>query len=76
MISKMKVSDGDLLLINLGGNDLTQKHIEFMREKIKRWLLGKGLNNVEIVVTAGAGITIGQLSVNDVFENEVLKGDR
>jgi len=76
MISKMKVSDGDLLLINLGGNDLTQKHIEFMREKIKRWLLGKGLNNVEIVVTAGAGITIGQLSVNDVFENEVLKGDK
>lgn len=76
MISKMKVSDGDLIIVNIGSTDISQKHIEFMRDRLRKWAAAKGLNNVEFVVTAGSDMSLTQLTVNDVFENEVLKGDK
>ena len=75
MMSTLKVTDGDILLIHMEG-DLSQAHIERVREKIKKWIDARGLNNVEIMVTGGKFNTqITKLTVNDVFEDEVLKGE-
>ena len=75
MISTMKVTDGDILLIHMEG-DLGQAHVERVREKIKKWIDARGLNNVEIMVTGGKFNTqITKITVNDVFEDEVLKGE-
>lgn len=76
MISTLKVTDGDLLLIHMEG-DLSQAHIERVREKIKKWVEAKGLSNVEIMVSGGKlNMQIAKLTVNDVFEDSVLKGEK
>lgn len=75
-IANLKISDGDLIIINLEGNAITSRHIEAVREKVKKWCSSKGMVNVDVLITAGEHkMTIGKLSVNDVFENEILKGE-
>lgn len=75
MISNLKVTDGDLLIVNLEG-DLSQLHIERIREKLKKWVEARGLQNVEILVSGGkVNMQIAKFTVNDVFEDEILKGD-
>lgn len=73
MISNLKVTDGDLLIVNMEG-DLSQAHIERIREKIKKWVDSRGLQNVEILVSGGkVNMQVVKFTVNDVFEEEVLK---
>lgn len=76
MITNLKVTDGDLLIVHMEG-DLGQTHIERVREKIKKWVDARGLQNVEILVSGGKlNLQIAKLTVNDVFEDSVLKGDK
>ncbi len=73
--ANLKVTDGDLLLVHMEG-DLSQAHIERVREKIRKWIDARGLQNVELIVSGGKlNMQIAKLTVNDVFEDEVLKGD-
>jgi len=76
MISKLKITDGDLIVVNLEGDNVPQAHIERVREKLDKWCKGRGLQNVEILIGGGKiKLNIASLSVNDVFEDELLKGD-
>ena len=76
MVSKIKVTDGDLLLVNIKGNGVSQDYMEKFRNRLEKWASKKGLSNVEVMVSGGdINIDITQISVNDVFEEEVLKGD-
>lgn len=70
----MKVTDGDLIVINLDGDNISTLHIERLREKVKKWVDARGLNNVEILISGGdVKMSIAKFTVNDVFEDEVLK---
>jgi len=78
MFTNIKVTDGDLLHIHVEGNSdqITSSHLERIREKIVKWASKKGLENVEVLVSGGDHkIVITKYSVNDVFEDEVLKGN-
>lgn len=78
MIKSLKITDGDLLMINLGSSmSQTQAHIEKYAEHIRKWLNSKDLKNVTLQVSAGytEEFTIVHYTVNDVFEQAVLKGD-
>lgn len=76
MITNLKITDGDLIIVNMEG-DLSQAHIERVREKIKKWVDARGLQNVEILVSGGkVNMRIAKFTVNDVFEDELLKGDK
>lgn len=73
MIGTLKVADGDLIIVNMEG-DLSQAHLERIREKLKKWVDARGLQGVEILVSGGkVDMRITKLTVNDVFEDEVLK---
>lgn len=73
----LKVTDGDLLLVHLEGENMTQHHIQAVREKLTKWAISRGLQNVEFLISGGVHkITVTKFTVNDVFENEVLKGDK
>ncbi len=74
MIQNLKVTDGDMLILNFH-EDVSQLFINKVTDKLKAWLLSKGFQNVEIMVTsASGGFNITKVTVNDVFEQEVLKG--
>lgn len=78
MIKSLKITDGDLIMVNLGRSDsYTQAHIEKYGEHIRKWLKSKALDNVVLQVSAGytEEFTIVHYSVNDLFETSVLKGD-
>lgn len=78
MIKSLNITDGDLLMINLGSADkLTQKYIDAYGDHLRKWLKNKGLNNCVIQVSAGYSneFVIAHYTVNDPFENNVLKGD-
>jgi hypothetical protein len=76
MISNLKVSDGDMLFVHLQGDDITQAHIQAVREKLDKWAKKRGLRDVEFIISGGAHkMEIAKFTVNDIFENEVLKGD-
>lgn len=79
MIKSLKITDGDLLMINLGDADkLTQKHIETYGEHLRKWLKSKQLMNCVVQVSAGYSdqFAVVHYSVNDVFEDELLKGNK
>ena len=76
VISNLKVSDGDLLMVHLEGGNVSSAYIESVRAKLFKWCQAKGLSNVEIMITGGdVRMSVVKVSVNDVFEDEVLKGD-
>lgn len=77
MISTLKVTDGDLLIVNLESDeDISYKHIESVRDRIQTWLDKRGLQNVEVIIGGGRVKTqITKLTVNDVFEEQILKGE-
>lgn len=76
MITNLKITDGDLIIVNMEG-DLSQAHIERIREKLKKWVDARGLQNVEILISGGkVNMKIAKFTVNDVFEDELLKGDK
>lgn len=76
MISNLKITDGDLIVVNLEGDNVPQAHIERVREKLDKWCKTRGLQNVEILIGGGKiKLSVAILTVNDVFEDELLKGD-
>ena len=75
MISNLKISDGDLLVIHMEGT-ASQAIMENYKRRLEMWIKSRGLQNVEIMVSSGEMIlNITKFTVNDVFEEEVLKGD-
>ena len=72
MIANLKVTDGDLLLVHIDG-DSGYNAVHDYREALTRWLRTRSLNNVELLITYGESkVTITKVTVNDVFEKEVL----
>lgn len=76
MINKTKVTDGDLIFVTLEG-DVDQLMANYLKTQMESWLKDKGFNNCKVMISGGDGIKINLniLTVNDVFEDEVLKGE-
>lgn len=75
MLANLKVSDGDLLIISFKG-DVSSAFIDRFKKKLESWIKIKGLINVEIMITSvDQGFEIVKISVNDIFEEQILKGD-
>lgn len=73
-MNRLKISDGDLIVITMGG-ELTQSHMSIIREKFEQWIGERGLQECRVLVMSGVGeegISIKVLSVNNIFEDEVL----
>lgn len=72
---RLKISDGDLLFVSYP-KDTSDQGKKLLSKAINDWCKGKGLNNVDSYLVASAidsGISFSVLSVNDVFEETVLK---
>lgn len=76
MINKIKVTDGDLIFVTLEG-DVDHQFANYLKTQVENWLKDKGFTNCKVVISGGDGIKINLniLTVNDVFEDEVLKGE-
>ena len=74
---KLKVTDGDFILIE-HPQEITQESRSHIAKAIHSWLKSKGLNNVEAMMVSSdvGGFRFTTLTVNDVFENEIIKGDK
>lgn len=76
-IQNVKITDGDLIIIHLEGDNITQGHIQAVREKFVKWGTSRGLKDVEYLITCGEHkVNITKFTVNDVFEDEVLGGKK
>ena len=80
-MERLKISDGDMVIVTLHGK-VDHKFSRHMVETFEKWINARGLNNVELVMLNSNGggddmsketITVKVLSVNDVFEGTVLK---
>lgn len=77
-MSRLKITNGDLLFINVTyGTSLSKEWLIELDGKIRKWLASKGLSDVQLEIYGGSGagfeITYQVLSVNDVFEDTVLR---
>ena len=69
-----KVSDGDLIIISGCSEGHWSDHLrrEF-HDVVKKWASDRGLQECKVVLIPGKEeINIKVLTVNDIFENEVL----
>jgi len=74
----LKITDGDCLIVTVtmeGG--AKQEFLTGINKGMKAWCAKRGLNDVTILMYGHTGphldIDIKILSVNNVFENEVLR---
>lgn len=77
-MDRLKISDGDLILITLGGDSLTSNNMLVVREHFHKWIKERGLEGCRLLVLSGlnaSGVDIKVLSVNNIFEDTVLKDD-
>lgn len=76
MISNLKISEGDLVMIHIEGANVTSRHLDMVRDRLMKWAKKRGLNDIEVVVSTGEHkVSVNKFSVNDIFEEQVLKGD-
>jgi hypothetical protein len=75
MIDRLKIADGDLLIIH-GNKGMDTDDIRKLGKMVEKWLKSRGLSNVELVATSSDAdcVSFSVLSVNDVFEDAVLNG--
>ena len=77
----MKITDGDFILLSIRGPKDTA---EEMCKMVKRWCKERGLHNVMVEGLAspadahntGTLVDVNVFTVNDVFEDGVLKNDK
>lgn len=71
---RIKVSDGDLIILKLGGETTHGQQVA-VRAIFEKWVQARGLQGVEVITVkceGEAGFNIVIMSVNDVFEDQVL----
>jgi len=73
MISNLKVTDGDMLIVNVDEGS-SQMFIERVRDKLDKWCKAKGLHNVDILITT-SNIKITKMTVNDPID-DILKDEQ
>jgi hypothetical protein len=72
---RFKISDGDMIIVPIK-DDTPYSTSNMIRDYLTQWAKDRGLHDVRIMVANGImdpsqGITV--LSVNDIFEDVVLK---
>lgn len=70
---RLKVSDGDLVVIVLGG-EVASFQFTQIRSQFSDWFKKRGLVGVDVVIVGGVdhkGLDIKILSVNDIFDEQV-----
>jgi hypothetical protein len=77
-MNRIKVSEGDCLVCTIAApGGVTQEYLNNVNKRIYDWMMKRGLKDVETVFCGGVGteikLTMQLLSVNDIFEQEVLK---
>lgn len=73
-MSRIKVSDGDLVVVTVGG-ELNYEVLGAIARDLNSWFQMRGLHEVRLTVyhvRNSQGMEIKVFSVNDVFEDEVL----
>jgi hypothetical protein len=70
-INKVKITDGDLIYLTRA--EASRESLEKEVESIDVWAKSKGLNNIMVMACTGDLDSITVLSVNDVFEDVVIK---
>ena len=74
-MNRLKVTEGDSILISFTDDISNTEYVDALRNNIASWLKSRGMRDVKIITVPHADrflITI--LSVNDVFEEQILKG--
>jgi len=74
----IKVSDGDLIIVVVPGG-MGEKQMRTISDSFSDWVSKRGLQDIMINVygnTSAIGMDIKVISVNNVFENEVLNNGR
>jgi hypothetical protein len=72
-INKIKITDGDLIYLTKA--EANRDSLEKEMEAIDTWVKSKSLNNVMVMASTGDADSITVLSVNDAFEDVVIKGE-
>lgn len=75
MINKLKITDGDLVMIHVPLEYPDAEGLESILKAIQFWIKKHGMNNVTILAVPSNEFKVTALSVNDAFEDEVLKGE-
>lgn len=73
---RIKVSDGDLIVLKLSG-DATHAQQAALRQIFEKWVIARGLQGVEAITVkceGEIGFSVIVMSVNDIFEEQVLDG--
>lgn len=76
MINRIKISDGDMLVISAGGGSWSDSSRKKLLDEVGKWLNKRGLHDVEAIMIPNSKseeTTFNVFSVNDIFEDTVLK---
>lgn len=76
-MDRLKITDGDFVVIQAGYGMSAYDAMEIAKH-IKEWCVKRGLNDVQVASVPaheGTEFKVYLLSVNDVFEEMVLKGN-
>lgn len=74
---RLKVCDGDFIVVSLATR-LSNEGLQEVQERFANWVSARGLQHVDVTVINGSKVDSGGnaaitvLSVNDVFDNQVL----
>ena len=71
-INRLKITEGDFIILTKCGMD-NRTSLEYSKY-IDGWVKSKGLEHVSILAHEGQEDSITIISVNDVFEDVVIKG--
>jgi hypothetical protein len=78
---RIKISDGDYILVCLNCQRANNSILDRIETHLKNWIIERGLQGVKLQLVASPDglqhatqtMTITVLSVNDLFEEHVLK---
>ena len=72
-MNRYKISNGDFIVVSgcYGGTWSDGARDEFIKN-VKGWLSDRGLQECRVMLTPGEEFVIKTLTVNDIFEDQVL----
>lgn len=79
VLNRIKITNGDLILVTFDGNSWSDYDKDKFSNFLKKWVVSRGLTESDILMVDSAtnnnnnAFSINILSVNDVFDETVLK---
>lgn len=69
---RLKVTDGDLIIMSIT-DQFDAQLLTQVTDLLKKWVTARDLKNVTYMIVTSTVFSITVMSVNDVFEEQVLK---